>query len=135
MNDITLNAPALLFPTISLLMLAYTNRFLALASLIRNLHAKYKKEADPVALQQIKHLRLRVRLIRDMQALGVLSLMLCVVCIYFIFNNDPLAAKITFMISLFLLIVSLMLSLYEIFTSIKALNIQLEDITEGKKNK
>ena len=41
--EITFNTPALLFPAISLLLLAYTNRYLALANLIRKLHDEYMK--------------------------------------------------------------------------------------------
>jgi hypothetical protein len=41
MNQLSLTTPALLFSAISLLLLAYTNRFLAYASVVRNLHARY----------------------------------------------------------------------------------------------
>lgn len=126
--DITLNAPALLFPTISLLMLAYTNRFLALATLIRNLHAKYQEDHSPIILAQLKSLRLRLRLIRDMQLLGVVALLLCVICIYVVFENNQVVAKNLFMSSLILLITSLCLSIVEIFTSMQALYIQISDI-------
>ena len=41
--ELSINTPALLFPAITLLMLAYTNRFLALASLVRSLHDEYNQ--------------------------------------------------------------------------------------------
>jgi hypothetical protein len=129
--ELTLNAPALLFPTVSLLLLAYTNRFLALATLIRNLHAQYKTEPSPLIWAQIKNLRLRVKLIRDMQVLGVFSLFLCVLCMLLIFEGKMLLAKYLFGGSLLTLMASLGISIAELYISIKALNIQLSDIEEG----
>ena len=71
--ELTVNIPALLFPAISLIMLAYTNRFLALAALVRSLKAKYEEGEKNIGLQnQIKNLRYRLRLIKNMQAFGVL---------------------------------------------------------------
>jgi hypothetical protein len=129
--EINLTTPALLFPAISLLLLAYTNRFLTIATLIRSLHSKYKEEPDELVWGQIKNLRLRVKLIRNMQALGVLSLLLCVVCMFLIFAGNLPLAKMIFGISLLLLIASLAVSVWEIQISVKALNIQLSDIEES----
>lgn len=126
--EITLTTPALLFPAISLLLLAYTNRFLTIATLIRNLHSKYKENPDENIWGQIKNLRLRVKLIRNMQALGVLSLLLCVVCMFVIFTGNLKLAEFIFGVSLILLILSLAVSAWEIQISIKALNIQLSDL-------
>ncbi|QHT71542.1 DUF2721 domain-containing protein [Rhodocytophaga rosea] len=128
--ELTLNAPALLFPTVSLLLLAYTNRFLAIASLIRNLHAKYKDEPDPLIWAQIKNLKRRVTLIRDMQVLGVASLFLCVLCMFLIFGEQIQLAKYVFGASLVLMMASLGYSMAELYMSIKAIEIQLSDIEE-----
>ena len=128
--DINLTTPALLFPAISLLLLAYTNRFLALATLIRTLHAKYKEDPHDAILGQIKNLRKRVILIRNMQAFGVLSLLLCVVCMFLLFANEQIAGRYTFGLSLILLIISLGLSVFEIQISVKALKLQLSDMEE-----
>lgn len=135
--EINLTTPALLFPAISLLLLAYTNRFLTIATLIRSLHSKYKEDQDKRIWGQIKNLRLRVKLIRNMQALGVLSLLLCVVCMFVIFSGNLPLAEFIFGISLILLILSLAVSAWEIQISVKALNIQLSDIEESpvKKSK
>ncbi len=130
-----LATPALLFPAISLLLLAYTNRFLTLATLIRNLHEKYKKEKDVVLFYQIRNLRLRTRLIRDMQVLGVISLFLSALCMLLLFQDYMNAAKYTFGASLLFLLASLALSIWEIQISIRALNIQLGDMGEGKSDK
>ena len=129
--EINLTTPALLFPAISLLLLAYTNRFLTIATLIRSLHSRYKEEPDKLIWGQIKNLRLRVKLIRNMQALGVLSLLLCVVCMFVIFQGNLPLAEFIFGISLILLILSLAVSAWEIQISVKALNIQLSDIEES----
>lgn len=127
--ELSITTPALLFPAISLLMLAYTNRFLALASLIRNLHDKYKKDPDQKhIIQQIRNLRTRIRLIRSMQALGVISFLFCVVCMYCIFRNWTDASYIIFALSIGAFMTSLVLSLLEISLSTKALELELSDL-------
>ncbi|WP_153796867.1 DUF2721 domain-containing protein [Foetidibacter luteolus] len=127
--DISINTPALLFPAISLIMLAYTNRFLALANLIRTLHDKYKSEDNKMLLHgQIKNLRYRMKLIKNMQALGVLSFILCIVCMYFIYINWMRLASILFAMALLAFTFSLLLSLLEIQKSNKALELQLSDM-------
>jgi uncharacterized Tic20 family protein len=128
MNELSINTPALLFPAITLLMLAYTNRFLALTSLVRKLHEEYNKEEDKNLERQIKNLRGRITLIRNMQAAGVLSFLLCIVCIYLIFENHQNAAKIVFAASLLSLLLSLVFSLMEIFRSTKAIDLELSNM-------
>lgn len=125
-----LSTPALLFSTISLLMLAYTNRFLAIAKLIRDLHDKYLDTHSEHILSQIKNLRLRLNLIRNMQLLGVLSLLLSVVCMLLLFNEDEYWAKILFGASMSMMVISLTLSVWEITISAQALKIELRDIEE-----
>lgn len=128
--EMSINTPALLFPAITLLMLAYTNRFLALSTLIRNLHSKYKQglEDGEVLRGQIKNLRRRMNLIRQMQATGVLSFFFCVLSMLFLYINHQIFAYSSFGISLVLLLVSLALSLTEIFISTRALEIELGDM-------
>ena len=123
--EITLATPALLFPAITLLMLAYTNRFLGLASLIRNLNQRWTQSRDAVLVGQIRNLRRRLGLIRRMQALGVLSLLMCVVCMFVLFTGQQLAGKVLFGVSLLLLLASLSQSLLEIYISTEALKIEL----------
>ena len=125
---ITLATPALLFSAISLLLLAYTNRFLALANLIRTLHSQYKEKHQPLILDQISNLKRRIRLIRNMQLMGALSFFLCVVSMVAIVFNLLLIANILFFISLILLMFSLGLSVIEIYISVKALELHLSDI-------
>jgi hypothetical protein len=130
--DFSLTTPALLFPAVSLLLLAYTNRFLALATLIRNLHATYKTNPDQVLLEQINNLRHRVSLIKNMQAIGIWSLFLCVLCMFVLFAGYYTAGKYIFGISIILLMWSLALSIREIQISVNALNLHLKDIETYK---
>jgi hypothetical protein len=130
--DISINTPALLFPAITLMMLAYTNRFLALATLIRNLHGKYKQGLEDRALikQQIINLRRRLTFIKQMQASGVMSFFCCVLCMLFFFLNHEVWAYTTFGLSLIFLLLSLTLSLSEILLSTKALEIELKGMED-----
>ncbi len=129
MNELSITTPALLFPAITLLMLAYTNRFLAIAALVRKLHDEYVKEEEQTLLhKQISNLRARISYIRNMQALGVLSFVLCVVCMFLIFRHYDIAAKWVFGISLLSLLTSLIYSFIEIILSTKAIDVELSDM-------
>jgi hypothetical protein len=130
--QISINTPALLFPAITLLMLAYTNRFLALATLIRNLHARYKQghEDNHMVREQIKNLKKRLSLIKQMQASGITSFFCCVLCMLFFYLQYEVAAYSIFGLSLCFLLLSLILSLSEIYISTNALEIELKDMEE-----
>ena len=131
MIDININTPALLFPAITLLMLAYTNRFLSLASLVRKLHKEYHRgEKEKNILSQIKNIRSRINLIRYMQALGVLSFLCCVLCMYTIYRGWNQMAHWIFAASMIFLLLSIILSLLEINKSTKAIELVLSDIEE-----
>jgi hypothetical protein len=130
--ELNLTTPALLFPAISLLLLAFTNRFLTLANLIRELHARYKANPDEILMAQIKNLRYRIHIIRDMQAFGVASFFLCVVSMLFLFFNLELIGKISFGIALLLLMASLALSMREVSVSVDALEYRLSDLEQLK---
>lgn len=130
--ELNISTPALLFPAISLLMLAYTNRFLALASLIRGLHEKYSSLPEEKLIQQLKNLRTRIKLIRSMQAYGIISFLFCVICMYCIFRDWTLASYWTFALSIIAFTISLILSFIEIALSTKALDLVLSDIENLK---
>lgn len=123
-----LTTPALLFPAISLLLLAYTNRFIVLTQLIRHLHSQNQENLSDMVVRQISNLGLRIRLIRHMQAMGVLSFIFCALAMLFVFVDFIDAGQVIFGISIFLLVVSLFLSLYEILISTNAIEIELQDI-------
>jgi hypothetical protein len=128
--ELTLTTPALLFPAISLLLLAYTNRFLTLAALMRELYAQYKARPEPRIKGQLANLRYRIVIIRNMQAIGVGSFFFCVLCMFVLFAGQLMIGTWLFGISLILLLVSLGLSLREIQVSIDALTLQLADLDE-----
>ena len=120
--------PALLFSTISLLLLAYTNRFLGLANIIRKLHADHTETPNQVYVAEIKNLRRRVYLIRDMQTLGVSSLLACTVCMGALFLGWTEVGKWIFGGSILLMAGSLGLSIVEIRMSVGALDIHLKEM-------
>ena len=128
--EITLTTPAILFPAVSLLMLAYTNRFLAIASIIRALHGRYKAEGSVVVRRQIDNLRARLGLIRKMQSFGILSLFACILSVIALFIEQMVLGKILFGLSLGLMLTSLLFCLREIHLSGRALEIELEDMEQ-----
>jgi hypothetical protein len=133
--EITFNTPALLFPAISLLLLAYTNRYLAIANLIRKLYDEYVRgEKNRLILNQIRILRQRINLVRNMQGLGVFSFLCCVVTMYGVYQQWIMLTRYIFALSLLSLLISLVISLIEIAKSTKALELELSDIEELEKS-
>ena len=124
----TLTTPALLFSAISLILLAFTNRFVAYTAVVRNLHKQYKESPSTVLKGQIFNLRKRLYLIRTMQIIGVASLFLCVVTMFLIFVGSEIIATYIFGAALLMLCVSLAISIWEIQISVKALELHLSDI-------
>jgi len=123
-----LTTPSLLFSAISLILLAYTNRFLSYASVIRALKDKYEQTNNPKSAAQISNLRKRLYLIRAMQILGAGSLLLCVISMFFFYISFINTAIWIFGLGLILLAASLVLCIWEINISVKALDIHLDDI-------
>ena len=127
--ELELSTPALLFSAITLLMLAYTNRFLAIATLIRGLHKNYLIDPDQeIIVEQIHNLRRRLNLIKNMQLFGVFSFLLCVICMFLLFKGFTEEANWVFVSSILALLISLGISLVEIQISTKALNLELSDM-------
>jgi hypothetical protein len=127
-SAMTLTTPALLFPAISLLLLAYTNRFLVLAQLIRKLHNQYEHNLPDLVVRQIDNLRTRITLMQRMQTMGVSSFLFCALSMFLIFIELITVAKYIFGLSLLLLVISLLLSLHEILISTKAIEFELQSI-------
>jgi len=128
--ELDLSTPALLFPAISLLLLAYTNRFLALATLIRQLHKDYQEDHESHVLEQIRNVRWRLSLIRNMQGCGVMSLLMCTVSMGGIYLDLQQAGALFFGLSLVLMVVSLFFSVWEIHISTTTLSILLRDLED-----
>ena len=134
MEEFTLTTPALLFSAISLILLAYTNRFLSYAQLVRILKDKYEENPSAVAAAQIANLRKRLYLTRTMQELGIASLFMCVVSMFLIYIDLYTFFSFVFGLALMLLIGSLAVSLREIQISTHALEVHLGKM-EGKEEK
>lgn len=132
--EITLTTPAILFSTVSLLYVAYTTRFVAISNLIRTLKTRFEEEHEADVLQQIKNLRTRVLLIRNMQMTGIISLILSAFSMVFIYLGSQNAGFIIFGLSLIFLIYSMLLAAREILISVHSLNIELNSIQELKKD-
>lgn len=130
-----LTTPSLLFSAISLILLAYTNRFLAYANVVRSLKDKYQQSGNPQDIEQIKNLRKRLSLTQSMQILGIASLLLCVVAMFSIYINLPKLAIYLFGSALVLLAASLAVCIWEINISVKALDILLKDMSSKQKLK
>jgi hypothetical protein len=132
--ELSVNIPALLFPAISLIMLAYTNRFLALSNRVRVLHDKYQQQDQgSIIFAQIKNLKYRIKLIQRMQTYGVAALMLSLLSMFFIFIQYQAIAKFIFASSLICFSISIFVSLIEIRLSTKAIELELSDM-EGLEN-
>lgn len=126
--ELTLSIPALLFPAISLSMLAYNARYLAIAALIRQLHGQFRESHAAPLEKQIGSLRRRLRIIKDMQTTSIASFLLAAISMFLIYVKLRLWANGIFGLSLILLMVSLILSLWEVRLSTRALEIQLRDM-------
>ena len=135
MEQLTLTTPALLFSAISLIMLAYTNRFLAYAAVIRNLHDIYLQKKQKSLLRQIKNLKMRLNLTRWMQIFGISSLLCCVLTMFLIYVKQQMIAVYLFGFALILLIISLALLIKEIQISAQALQYHIADIEEHLEKK
>ena len=133
--EITLTTPALLFPALSLLLLAYTNRFMALANRVRTLKSQYLTTHSTQVMRQIQNLRQRLVIIRNMQAVGVASMFGCVLCMFLLFAGFVQAGQVVFGASLLALLVSLAMSLREIQISGDALNIELDDMENDEERR
>jgi len=131
--EINITTPALLFPAISLLMLAYTNRFLTLATIIRNLYDRYGSVANDNLHGQIKNLRYRTYLIRNMQIFGVFSLLFCMISMFSLFAGWVSAGQWAFGIALVLMMVSMLISLRELQISVGALDLLLADMEQHER--
>jgi hypothetical protein len=130
-----IQTPALLFSATSLILLAYTNRFLTIAQIIRNLKKNYDEKENSSILLQIKNLNLRLSLIRYMQLSGVFSLLLSVFAMLILFLDFQLIGMYIFGLSLLSLLTSLWISFWEISISVDALRLNLSDLLKKSDSK
>lgn len=131
MMDIAVTTPALLFPAITILFLAYSNRFLTIATRIREKHADFNKTHSPIAEKQIISFRRRLRYIVAMEMFAVLGIISCIVSTALIFFGRQYDGNLAFVVSMIFIILSLLASIIELFFSTRALNIELEDMIKN----
>lgn len=135
MGELTLITPTFLFSAVSLILLAYTNRFLSYAQLIRTLKDQYMIDKSHITFGQIQNLRKRVHLTKQMQVFGVVSLLLCVATMFLIYIGSQILSAYIFGVALVCLIISLSLSVREILISSKALSMYLSDMEKNNGSK
>lgn len=126
--ELTLSIPALLFPAISLSMLAYNARYLAIAALIRQLHKEFKDTGSRRIGLQVKQLQRRLSIIKNMQAVAIISFLLSAITMFLIYVEFTFWANMIFGGSLLALMISLVLSLIEVQLSTQSLSTQLADL-------
>jgi hypothetical protein len=131
--DFTLTTPAILFPAVSLLLIAYTNRYLAIARLIRELKTAHRKQENPIYLKQIRVLKRRERFIRNMQAFAIASLFCCTFAMALIYLDEKSWGGMVFGAALLLMLISLAISFRDILMAGIALKIELEELEEELK--
>jgi len=133
--DLNITTPGLIFPSISFLLIAYSNRFLAIATLIRDLKTKFSENKAEILLKQIKNLRYRLKLIRWMQAVAVFGMLLALLSIFALYLNSPMLGNAFFIFAVISITTSLSIALVEIMFSGRALDLELEDIQDHMKEK
>lgn len=126
--QIEISTPALLFPAVSLLLLAYTNRFLTTGQLIRLLSNRAKEENACELTGQIHNLKKRLELTKWMQFFGVMSMLLCTISMFCLYVEYIELGNRMFGLSLVVMCLSLFISLWEVAISSKALNMELSDL-------
>ena len=126
--ELTIGTPVLLFSTVSLLMIAFTNRFMAISSLIRELHTKFNQQPSDMIEAQLKNLRSRVVLIRNMQIISVASLLMSVLSMFLLFQGEEHLARWFFGSGLIFQLIALVMSAVEITISTHALQVELSDM-------
>ena len=126
--EIEISTPALLFPAISLLLLAYTNRFLTTGQIIRSISHQAREHEELELAGQIKNLKKRLELTKWMQFFGVVSILMCTISMFSLFLGFYDLGKKVFGLSLITMCLSLFISLWEVYISSNALNLELKDL-------
>ena len=128
---------AIMFPAIPLMMSVFSNRFHTLSVLIRSMHDeyKYKKQSPAKIKKQFSILESRVVLLRRAQLFMGLSFLFNMLSVLFLFIQQEFFAKISFATCLLSIIFALIIYLYEITLSSKALKYHLSDLEIINKKK
>ena len=128
---------AIMFPAIPLTMVMFGNRFHTTSVLIRHMHDEYiyEKVMPTKFNQQLKILKSRIVLLKRAQISMGLSFLFNMLSVFALFINAILPAKFFFALCLLSIIVALIIYLYEITLSTKALKYHLLDLDNMNKKK
>jgi len=127
--------PALLFPAIPLMMISFGNRYTSLATLIRKIHDlivmnPLKKPTESHYFDQLEILTLRLKLVRAIQTLSGISFLLNLLSIFSSYIEKVELALNCFGLSVLVFAIAIMMFIYEIQLSTKALSKHLEDLKD-----
>jgi hypothetical protein len=128
---------AIMFPAIPLTMVMFGNRFHTTSVLIRQMHDEYiyEKVMPAEFNQQLKILKSRIILLKRAQIAMGLSFLFNMLSVFALFFNTILPAKLFFAMCLLSIILALIIYLYEITLSTKALRYHLLDLDNKNKKK
>ena len=135
MSNFTTLYPALLFPAIPLMMISFGNRYTSLASLIRKIHDlivlnKHSKKTAGHYLDQITILTKRLKLVRAIQTLSGLSFLSNLFSIFASYLEEYQLALNSFGLGVLIFAIAILMFIYEIQLSTRALSKHLEDLKD-----
>ena len=133
--EFSITTPAVIFSAVSLLYIGYTSRFIAISNLVRDLKKEFVISHDEIVIKQITNLRRRIEIIRNMQLLGILSLMLSILSMILLYKEWLWQGEMAFFVALCFLLLSMFFAIQEVLMSVDAINIDLSDIEELKNSK
>ena len=121
---------AIMFPAIPLTMVLFGNRFHTVSVLIRKIHDDYVSNSSLPAefKKQLEILKSRIILLKRAQIFMGLSFLFNMFSVFALFFNTITPAKIFFALCLLSIIIALIIYLYEITLSTKALRYHLLDL-------
>ena len=126
---------AIMFPAIPLMMVMFGTRFHTTSVLIRQMHDEYiyEKVMPAEFNKQLKILKSRIILLKRAQIAMGLSFLFNMFSVFALFFNAIFPAKLFFALCLMSIIVALIIYLYEITLSTKALRYHLSDLNNKYK--
>ena len=121
---------AIMFPAIPLTMVMFGTRFHTTSVLIRQMHDEYiyEKVMPAEFNKQLEILKSRINLLKRAQISMGLSFLFNMLSVFALFFNKIMPAKFFFALCLLSIIAALIIYLYEITLSTKALRYHLSDL-------
>ena len=121
--------PALLFPAIPIMLLVFSNKYTALAMLIRKLHILSQDNAiRHLSVERIQILSGRLLLLRWMQTFSSIAFLFNLITIFLGYNSFQTLALNFFGIAVIFLTIAIILFIIEAQQSHHALNLHIKDL-------